>query len=51
MIRELSGTDVVYLVMAMRWLDSFIFFNTMNTELDKLHIKWLGRPMEPLPTL
>ena len=34
-----------------RWLDSFIFFNTMNTELDKLHIKWLGRPMEPLPTL
>ena len=34
-----------------RWLDSFIFFNTMNTELDKLHIKWLGRPMEPMPTL
>lgn len=34
-----------------RWLDSFIFFNTMNTELDKLHIKWLGRPMEPLPSL
>ncbi|MBP8295667.1 MAG: transporter substrate-binding domain-containing protein, partial [Burkholderiales bacterium] len=26
-----------------RWLDSFIFFNTMNTELDRLHIKWLGR--------
>jgi polar amino acid transport system substrate-binding protein len=34
-----------------RWLDSFIFFNTMNTELDKLHQKWLGRPMEPMPTL
>jgi polar amino acid transport system substrate-binding protein len=34
-----------------RWLDSFIFFNTMNTELDNLHIKWLGRPMDPLPTL
>lgn len=34
-----------------RWLDSFIFFNTMNTELDKLHMKWLGRPMEPMPTL
>ena len=34
-----------------RWLDSFIFFNTMNTELDKLHIKWLGRPMEPMSGL
>ena len=34
-----------------RWLDSFIFFNTMNTELDKLHMKWLGRPMEPMPAL
>ena len=34
-----------------RWLDSFIFFNTMNTELDKLHQKWLGRPMEPMQPL
>lgn len=34
-----------------RWLDSFIFFNTMNNELDKLHRKWLNQPMEPLPTL
>ena len=34
-----------------RWLDSFIFFNTMNTELDKLHMKWLGRPMDPMPGL
>jgi polar amino acid transport system substrate-binding protein len=34
-----------------RWLDSFIFFNTMNTELDKLHIKWLDHPKDPLPTL
>ena len=34
-----------------RWLDSFIFFNTMNTELDKLHMKWLGSPMEPMPAL
>ena len=34
-----------------RWLDSFIFFNTMNEELNKLHVKWLGRPMEPMPTL
>ena len=34
-----------------RWLDSLIFFNTMNTELDKLHRKWLGRPMDPMPSL
>jgi polar amino acid transport system substrate-binding protein len=34
-----------------RWLDGFIFFNTMNGELDKLHKKWLGIPMAPLPTL
>ena len=34
-----------------RWLDGFIFFNTMNGELDKLHRKWLGIPMAPLPTL
>jgi len=34
-----------------RWLDSFIFFNTMNGELDKLHKKWLAAPMAPLPTL
>lgn len=34
-----------------RWLDSFIFFNTMNGELDKLHQKWLGMPMAPLPSL
>jgi polar amino acid transport system substrate-binding protein len=34
-----------------RWLDSFIFFNTMNGELDKLHKKWLAAPMQPLPSL
>jgi polar amino acid transport system substrate-binding protein len=34
-----------------RWLDSFIFFNTMNGELDRLHQKYLGFPMDPLPTL
>lgn len=34
-----------------RWLDGFIFFNTMNGELDKLHRKWLAAPMAPLPTL
>jgi polar amino acid transport system substrate-binding protein len=35
----------------LQWLNSFIFFNTMNGELDKLHQKWLGAPMQPLPTL
>ena len=34
-----------------QWLNSFIFFNTMNGELDRLHRKWLGAPMTPLPTL
>ena len=34
-----------------RWLDSFIFFNTMNTELDKLHMKWIGRHMDPMQGL
>jgi len=35
----------------LHWLDSFIFFNKVNGELDKLHRKWLGRPMDPLFTL
>lgn len=34
-----------------RWLDSFVFFNTQNTELDKLHLKWLNRKMDPMPAL
>jgi polar amino acid transport system substrate-binding protein len=34
-----------------RWLDSFIFFNTMNGELNRLHEKWLGMPMAPMPSL
>jgi polar amino acid transport system substrate-binding protein len=34
-----------------RWLDSFIFFNKMNGELEKLHQKWLGGSMQPMPTL
>ena len=29
----------------LQWLNSFIFFNTMNGELDRLHQKWLGAPM------
>jgi len=35
----------------LRWIDTFIFQSTLNGELDKLHIKWLGGPMQPLPTL
>jgi polar amino acid transport system substrate-binding protein len=31
--------------------NSFIFFNKVNGELDKLHQKWLGRGMDPLPSL
>jgi polar amino acid transport system substrate-binding protein len=34
-----------------RWLDGFIFFNTMNGELDRMHRKHLDMPMDPLPTL
>ena len=35
----------------LRWVDTFIFQITLNGELDKLHIKWLGGPMQPLPPL
>jgi len=35
----------------LHWLDSFIFFNMMNGEIDRLHRKWLGIPLAPLPTL
>jgi polar amino acid transport system substrate-binding protein len=35
----------------LQWLNSFIFFNTMNGELDRLHQKYLAQPMLPLPTL
>jgi polar amino acid transport system substrate-binding protein len=34
-----------------RWLDSFIFFNSMNGELDRLHQKWLAAKMIPMPSL
>ncbi|KFC75708.1 Periplasmic component of amino acid ABC-type transporter/signal transduction system precursor [Bosea sp. LC85] len=34
-----------------RWLDGFIFFNSMNGEIDRLHRKYLDMPMDPLPTL
>lgn len=36
----------------LRWLDTFIFQQTLNGELNKLHVKWLGGPMTaPLPPL
>ena len=35
----------------LRWVDTFIFQNTLNGELDKLHIKWLRCPMQPLPAI
>ena len=35
----------------LQWLNSFIFFNKMNGELDRLHRKWLAAPMMPMPTL
>jgi polar amino acid transport system substrate-binding protein len=35
----------------LRWLDSFIFFNMMNGEIDRLHKKWLGMALMPLPSL
>lgn len=35
----------------LQWLNSFIFANKINGTLDGLHIKWLGRPMDPLSTL
>src|SRR5882672_10523790 len=34
-----------------RWLDSFVFFNVMNGEIDRLHKKYLGIPLAPLPSL
>jgi polar amino acid transport system substrate-binding protein len=36
----------------LRWLDTFIFQQTLTGELNKLHVKWLGGPMTaPLPPL
>ena len=34
-----------------RWLDTLIFQSTLNGDLDELHKKWLGGPMQPLPAL
>jgi ABC-type amino acid transport substrate-binding protein len=46
-----QGIGVTLVLTVVKWLNSFIFFTTMNGELDKLHRKWLGVPMAPLPTL
>ena len=35
----------------LRWIDTFIFQQTLNGELDALHVKWLGGPMRQLPPL
>jgi len=35
----------------LRWLDTLIFQSTLNGDLDELHRKWLGGPMQPLPAL
>jgi polar amino acid transport system substrate-binding protein len=36
----------------LRWLDTFVYQNMLNGEIDKLHVKWLGGPMtSPLPPL
>ncbi|MBL8703914.1 MAG: transporter substrate-binding domain-containing protein [Rhodospirillales bacterium] len=35
----------------LRWLDTFVFSQTLNGNLAKLHQKWLGTPMDPLPPL
>ncbi|MGW9329052.1 transporter substrate-binding domain-containing protein [Bosea sp. NPDC055594] len=35
----------------LRWLDTLIFQSTLNGDLDALHQKWLGGPMQPLPAL
>lgn len=34
-----------------RWIDTFIFQHTLNGDLNALHEKWLGGPMQPLPSL
>lgn len=35
----------------LRWLDTLIFQSTLNGDLDELHKRWLGGPMQPLPAL
>jgi polar amino acid transport system substrate-binding protein len=35
----------------LRWIDTMIYQSTLNGDLDELHRKWLGGPMQPLPPL
>jgi polar amino acid transport system substrate-binding protein len=35
----------------LRWIDTFIFQQTLNGSLNELHLKWLAGPMQPLPPL
>jgi polar amino acid transport system substrate-binding protein len=36
----------------LRWIDTFIFYNLMNGELNRLALKWLDEPLpEPFPSL
>jgi polar amino acid transport system substrate-binding protein len=35
----------------LRWIDTIIYQSTLNGDLDELHRKWLGGPMQPLPPL
>lgn len=35
----------------LRWIDTLIYQSTLNGELDELHRKWLGGPMQPLPPI
>ena len=32
----------------LRWIDTMIYQSTLNGDLDELHRKWLGGPMQPL---
>ncbi len=34
----------------LRWLDTFIFYSKMNGDLERLHQKWMGESMQPLPS-
>jgi polar amino acid transport system substrate-binding protein len=35
----------------LRWIDTMIYQSNLNGNLDELHRKWLGGPMQPLPPL
>lgn len=35
----------------LRWLDTFIFYSKMSGALDELSVKWMGEPMQDLPSM